>query len=217
METSSSEFVFFECSNASCNLRFPLDVKIFNGSFCPRCGSPLERQEVGILAQKPASVPNSDTRVIGVLDNIRSAQNVGAIFRTADGASVSELLLGGITPSPEQQAAISKTSLGAENSVAWSYHPNTLKSILTLQAQGCLVLALESTPNARPLQDFQLEEPKPKQIALVVGNEPAGVDPAILQAADQVLYIPMSGTKTSLNVSVAFGIAVYHLLWLTAK
>ena len=150
--------------------------------------------------------------MIGALDNIRSAQNVGAIFRTADGAGLSELLLGGITPTPNEQPSISKTALGAEKSIKWSYHPNLPEALADLKANHCLILVLETAPGAGSLQDFQLNPPLPSQVALVVGSEPAGVDPAILRLADQVLYIPMFGEKTSLNVSIAFGIAAYHIL-----
>ena len=212
MDSLSSGYVFFECSNIRCGLRFPLEVNVYDGRYCPRCGAPLERHEAGILAQKPPAAPSPKFRLIGALDNIRSAQNVGAIFRTADGAGLSELLLGGITPTPDEQPSISKTALGAEKNIKWSYQPNLVETLSELKANHCLILALESTPGACSLQDLQLNYPLPSQVALVAGSEPAGVDPAILQIADQVLYIPMSGEKTSLNVSVAFGIAIYHLL-----
>lgn len=149
--------------------------------------------------------------MIGALDNIRSAHNVGAIFRAADGVGLSELLLGGITPSPNEQPDIGKTALGAETNIKWSYHANLPQKISGLKAANCLILALETTPEAQPQHEFQFNDILPSQVCLVVGSEPAGVDPAILRIADQVLYIPMSGEKTSLNVSVAFGIAIYHL------
>ena len=212
MEASGSATVFFECSNTPCGLRFPLDADVFDGRYCPRCGAPLERHEVGIPAQKPPAPPSPRFRLIGALDNIRSAHNVGAIFRTADGAGLSELLLGGITPTPTEQPAIGKTALGAEKAITWSYHPNLAKTLAQMKANHCLILALECAPGAVSLRELQIKYPPSGQIVLVAGNEPAGVDPAILGIADQVLYIPMSGEKTSLNVSVAFGIAVYQLL-----
>ena len=212
MEKSDSTYFFFECSNSSCALRFPLDPQIYEGHYCPRCGAPLNRHEAGVLAQKPPSAANPRFRLIGALDNIRSVHNVGAIFRTADGAGLSELLLGGITPTPKDQPAISKTALGAEKNIPWRYHPNLPQALAEYQANDCLILALESTPGARSLWEFSQNHPLPSQVVLVVGNEPAGVDPAILQIADQVLYIPMRGEKTSLNVSTAFGIAVYQLM-----
>jgi tRNA G18 (ribose-2'-O)-methylase SpoU len=102
--------------------------------------------------------------------------------------------------------------LGAENNIKWSYRPNLPATLAELKANKCLIVALEYAPGACALQEFQLHHPLPGQVALVAGSETAGVDPAILRIADQTLYITMSGEKTSLNVSVAFGIAVYQLL-----
>jgi tRNA G18 (ribose-2'-O)-methylase SpoU len=214
METANSSYSFFACTNSRCKLRFPLEAELFDGRYCPRCGAPLERQEAGIPALKPPAARKLEFELIGALDNIRSAHNVGAIFRTADGAGLSELILGGITPTPDKQPSISKTALGAEKNIKWSYRPNLPDALAEFKANKCRVLALEYTPDACDLQVFQHTRPLPKQVALVVGSEPAGVDPAILQIADQVLYIPMAGEKTSLNVSVAFGIAIYRLLGL---
>jgi len=98
MQIAKSNYVFFECTNFRCKLRFPLDAELYDGRYCPRCGAPLKRRDAGVLAQKPPAAPKPGFELIGALDNIRSAYNVGAIFRTADGAGLSELLLGGITP-----------------------------------------------------------------------------------------------------------------------
>lgn len=217
METVGSGYVFFECRNSLCGLRFPLDATRFEGRYCPRCGTPLEKCEAGISSKRPPSSPKPAFQLIGALDNIRSTYNVGAIFRAADGTGVAELLLGGITPSPIEQPAISKTALGAEKSVPWHSCSNLPAVLAECKEKGCLILALEFLPGACALQDFQFDHPLPEQVILVAGSEPAGVDPAILRLADQVLYIPMSGQKSSLNVSVAFGIAAYHLSGLTLK
>jgi len=214
MVSAKSNYIFFECTNSHCTLRFPLEAELFDGRYCPHCGAPLERQEAGVPALKPPPVPKPGFELIGALDNIRSAHNVGAIFRTADGVGLSELLLGGITSTPDKQPSISKTALGAEKSIKWSHRPNLPEALAEFKSNKGLILALEYTPDACDLQVFQHTRPLPKQVALVVGSEPAGVDPAILQIADQVLYIPMAGEKTSLNVSVAFGIAIYRLLGL---
>lgn len=195
MDCSKTRFVFFECTNVRCGLRFPLDTQIYGGTYCPRCGALLQKQEAGVLAHKPPSAPRPGFKLIGALDNIRSAHNVGAIYRTADGVGLTELLLGGITPSPNEQPAIGKTALGAETIIKWSYHANLPEKLSGLKATNCLILALETTPEAKPLHEFQFSDVSPSQVCLVVGSEPAGVDPAILRIADQVLYIPMSGEK----------------------
>lgn len=214
MESSKPGIYFFECGNPHCGLRFPLDAGLYDGRYCPRCGAPLARYEPGIPAQKSPAATNSRTKIIGAVDNIRSAHNVGSIFRTADGAGLSELLLGGITPTPADQPAISKTALGAEKNMKWRYHANLPEALAQLKAENHLILALEYVPGASSLQDFHINHSLPAQVVLVAGSEPAGVDPAVLRIADQVLFIPMSGAKTSLNVSVAFGIAIYQLLWM---
>lgn len=211
MDCPKSSFVFFECSNVRCGLRFPLDTQIYGGTYCPRCGALLEKQEVGVPAHKPPSLPGPGFKLIGALDNIRSSHNVGSIFRAADGVGLSELILGGITPTPNEQPAIGKTALGAEATIKWSYHANLPEKLTHLKAANCLILALETTPEGQPLHEFRFNDIALSQVCLVVGSEPAGIDPAILRIADQVLYIPMSGEKTSLNVSVAFGIAIYDL------
>ena len=213
METPDTGYTFFECSNSRCDLRFPLDTKLYDGRYCPRCGAQLIRHEAGIRPQKPPAIETTRFSLIGALDNVRSGLNVGSVFRTADGAGLSELILGGITPTPTEQPSISKTALGAEKRINWSYHPNLPEALSERKHNLSLILALECAPGANSLQKIQLNSPVPDQVILVVGNEPAGIDPAILRIADQVLYIPMNGEKTSLNVSVAFGIAVYQLLW----
>jgi tRNA G18 (ribose-2'-O)-methylase SpoU len=139
-----------------------------------------------------------------LVDNVRSLYNVGAIFRTADGAGIRRLHLCGITPTPENPK-LAKTALGAEESVAWRYWPNALEAAQALQADGAYLMALERTPAALLLQSAQ---PTPKTL-LIVGNEVAGVDPAILDLADVCIAIPMAGRKRSLNVATAFGIAAY--------
>jgi hypothetical protein len=113
MEITRSGYVFLECTNSRCNLRFPLHAEIYDGRYCPRCGAPLERREAGTPAQKPPAAPKPEFQLIGVLDNIRSAHNVGAIFRTADGAGLSELLLGGITPPTRRTASDQQNRLGS--------------------------------------------------------------------------------------------------------
>jgi tRNA G18 (ribose-2'-O)-methylase SpoU len=203
---------FLQCQNPACQLRFPLDLAQFEGKFCPRCGSPLEKDVPRVESQSfPASYHSQHT-LIGVLDNVRSAHNVGSIFRSAEGAGFSHLHLCGITPSPNTHPAIVKTALGAEKMLAWTYAPNALRQVEQLKADGVFIIALEATPEAKSLFDFSSNKIEPTQnILLIVGNEPAGVDPRLIALADACLYIPMLGNKASLNVSIAFSIAAYHL------
>ena len=179
MEIPKSGTFFFECSNSRCGLRLPLDTELYDGRYCPRCGAPLERREAGILAQKPPAGPTPSFRIIGALDNIRSAHNVGAIFRTADGAGLSELLLGGITPTPTEQPAIGKTALGAENSVTWSYHPNLPKTLAELKAFSWLILALECAPGAVSSGNCKLTTHRPDKLFWwQVTNPPGSIPPS---------------------------------------
>jgi len=122
------------------------------------------------------------------------------------------LYLCGLTPSPEKNNALSKSALGAEERVAWSEHTNAVRVIEQLKNEGYQVIALECLEEAENLFSLQQTSKPPAKVALVVGSEPAGVDPGILAIADQTLYIPMAGQKTSLNVAVAFGVAVYSLM-----
>lgn len=144
--------------------------------------------------------------VIGVLDRLRSAHNVGSIFRTADGARLQELILCGYTPTPPHKH-LDKTALRAVESVPWR-HVETVEEIIeTLKASGVQVLALEFTETSTPLYDFDLQFP----LALVAGNEAEGLEPGVLALCDAVVHLPMHGLKSSLNVSVAFGVAAYEV------
>ncbi|MDE6206685.1 MAG: TrmH family RNA methyltransferase [Muribaculaceae bacterium] len=146
--------------------------------------------------------------VVVVLDNVRSLNNIGSLFRTADCFAVAGIALCGISatpPSPE----IHKTALGAEDSVAWSYYPRTADAIADLRSRGYSIICLEQVMGSVALQDF-----RPKKgtcYALVLGNEVDGVDQAIVDAADIWLEIPQSGTKHSLNVTISASIALWHI------
>lgn len=142
-----------------------------------------------------------------ILHNIRSAHNVGSIFRSADAFGVSKLFLGGYTPTPLMHAAVAKTALGAENSVLWEKYWHTHKLIEALKNQGVQIVALEQTKNSVLLDKFKPAFP----MALILGSEVNGLSEKILKYVDQVVEIPMYGMKESLNVSVAFGIAGYSL------
>lgn len=145
--------------------------------------------------------------LIVVLDNIRSLNNIGAIFRTCDAFAVRHIYLCGITATPPS-VEIHKTALGAEDSVDWTYHANTLEAVAELHSRGYTVCCLEQVHGSVSLEDF---EPAPgRGYAIVVGNEVDGVDPAVVAASDMYLEIPQYGTKHSLNVSVSAAIALWH-------
>ncbi len=152
------------------------------------------------------SWPTKNPPLVGVVDNIRSLHNVGAIFRAADGAGFGGLILCGITARPPR-AEIRKSALGAEESVPWKYEENTLQVIAELRRHGYRIIALECNESSEPLADFM----PGKKTALVIGNEFYGLDDEILDSCDEVRDLPMRGEKVSLNVSVAFGIAAYEL------
>jgi 23S rRNA (guanosine2251-2'-O)-methyltransferase len=144
-----------------------------------------------------------------ILDNIRSASNVGALFRTADGLGIQHLYLCGITAVPPNKE-IQKTALGATESVNWSYHQTSEEVIQHLLKSGALVVALEQADNSVHLDNCSL--PKTAEIALVVGNEVEGIQQHVVQLCSMVVEIPQKGMKKSLNVSVAAGIAMWELL-----
>lgn len=147
-------------------------------------------------------------KLIVIVNNIRSRENVGSIFRTADAANVSEIILCGITPYPPHEK-ISKTALGAEESVKWSYTKVAWRKIEELKKSGFTIISLEKNEESKNIFDIKLDS---ENIVLVIGNEVSGVEGSVLSRSDMIVEIPMYGTKESLNVSVAFGIAVYALL-----
>ena len=155
------------------------------------------------------SIPLPPVEVL--LDNIRSLYNVGGIFRAADGAGVRHLHLCGITGTPAHPK-LAKTALGAQDNVPWSHHLNGVAVGRALKEQGYQLWALESSPTAEPLFATRLPLGGPP-LLLIVGNEVTGVDPDLLALCDKVVFIPMQGIKESLNVTTAFGAAVYHLLY----
>ncbi len=151
-----------------------------------------------------------------ILHNIRSAHNVGAMFRTADGAGVAEIILSGYTPVPAKKGALyltdadkalHKTALGAEYMVPWRKVATPGRTLTLLKKSGFTVVALEQMKGSVPYQQYKSKGP----VALIVGNEVRGIDQKILKQCDTVLEIPMRGAKNSLNVSVACGIALYQI------
>lgn len=148
------------------------------------------------------------TKLIVVLDNIRSLHNVGAIFRTADSFLLEAVFLCGITgipPHPE----IHKTALGATESVPWKYFSDSLEAVKELKANNYQLLCLEQAEGSVLLNSFSLD--KNNKYALIVGNEVHGVNQKIIDLCDCCIEIPQYGTKHSLNVSVSVGIAIWDL------
>ena len=202
----------WKCVNPDCGLRYSVESGSKTGVHCPRCRS-TSRLLIAEMDQQ--SVPNHHSftsqptlRLEVVLDNIRSAWNVGSIFRSADGAGAACLHLCGVTPTPDH-SGVKKTALGAESSLPWQYHADGVLAVSDLKAKGALVWALEGGSKALPLMGSAI--PPTDSMVLVVGNELGGVDPGILELCERVVYLPMTGAKGSLNVAVAFGIAVYWL------
>ncbi len=149
-----------------------------------------------------------------LLDNIRSLHNVGSIFRTADAVRLQKLYLSGITGYPPRKE-IDKTALGAVDSVPWDYREDALLVLNELRKGGTQIIVLEHTSHSQPYSDLEVIFP----VCLVVGNEVFGVQDKIVEIADKAIEIPMFGTKQSLNVTVAYGIVIYDLLfkYLTQK
>ncbi|MDY6846417.1 MAG: TrmH family RNA methyltransferase [Chloroflexota bacterium] len=207
-----ANFKFMQCVNTVCNLRMPIDLDLYSGKFCPVCGEPMcIISDIQGVKGAPKISGSVKREMVVILDNIRSAYNVGAIFRTADGAGAKRLFLCGITPTPARGAGIEKTALGAENHIPWDYHPNALNLVEKLKSDGLNLMALERTASSLPIYDFRPDPSDRRLLALIVGNEKAGVDPGIIDLCEHVLALPMVGEKGSLNVAVAFGIAAYWL------
>ena len=142
-----------------------------------------------------------------ICDNIRSLENVGSIFRTCDALGVTKIYLCGITGKPPHHK-ISKTALGAEETIPWEYCRQTGRLIDKLKKDKINVVALEQNKKSVEFTKVKFNFP----LALIVGNEVKGVSKAILKKCNKIIYLPMSGQKESLNVSVAFGIAGYEII-----
>lgn len=149
------------------------------------------------------------TPVVAVLDNVRSQNNIGSVFRTADAFRIESLFLCGITAIPPNRE-IHKTALGSTESVDWKYFENTLDAINLLKGNGYTVFAIEQTTNSIMLDDFILENREDK-IGVVFGNELNGVDERIIEISDGTIEIPQIGTKHSLNLAVSAGIILWEL------
>jgi 23S rRNA (guanosine2251-2'-O)-methyltransferase len=201
----------------SCGLRYPLLKGHAFGTRCPICMG-----ETRIVLSRPLSSETlhasekeeRETNTAVLLDNVRSAWNVGSILRSADGFGFSHAFVCGITPSGDHEA-VAKTSLGAEESVPWSYHKDAVKLVKGLKEEGWKVYGLEDDARATdirqaaPSRDFAGVSHAPQ--VLIIGNEVTGIDPELLDLCDRIYSIPMRGAKKSFNVAIAFSIAAYAL------
>lgn len=205
-----------QCVDPTCRFRFPWTEHDPPALRCPRCGAPVDI--VRTLPQRAEAGERECSALDGpplaaLLDNVRSAFNVGSIFRCADGAGVAHLYLCGVTPTPANPK-VAKTALGAEQSIPCSHHNNAIDLARQLKAEGWRLWALEGGPAAQSLAGAAL--PAGAGVVLVAGNEVTGVDLGLLALCERTVAIPMWGVKRSLNVAVAFGVAVYalRLRWL---
>jgi 23S rRNA (guanosine2251-2'-O)-methyltransferase len=196
-----------------CGLRYPLVDDHAFGNQCPLCRSETRlilRREL-VTGPHPDASPGQVPTLEALLDNIRSAWNVGSIFRSADGLGIRKLHLCGITPTPEY-SGVGKTALGAEQTIPWTYYRNVLVAAEALKEQGKQLWALEHDPRALSINDvLDMNINIRDEIVLIVGNEITGVDPEVLDLCERIIFIPMDGSKRSLNVAVAFGIAANSL------
>jgi 23S rRNA (guanosine2251-2'-O)-methyltransferase len=156
-----------------------------------------------------AKIPTS----VLILHNIRSAENVGSLFRTADAVGIAKIYLSSITPTPidrfgRPNAKVVKTALGAESSVEWEQYGSIESLLEMLRAQGFQTIAIEQSDGSVDYKDIEVGE----NVAFILGNEVEGINPEILSLVDSIAEIPMSGRKESLNVSVAGGIALFRML-----
>ncbi|MBE7535031.1 MAG: TrmH family RNA methyltransferase [Anaerolineales bacterium] len=206
---SDSSFEIRVCR--TCGLRYPVSGRQPQAARCPHCLGETLVVESGALTREhreretPRLSISAERAVI--LDNIRSAWNVGSILRSAEGFGFSRAHLCGITPTPEHDA-VRKTALGAEDSIAWTCHKDAVILAQELKQNGWMLYGLEETDSAAPLYEMgYLRAP----MALIVGNEICGVDPGLLAMCERIFYIPMRGKKRSFNVAMAFSAAAYAL------
>jgi len=202
------------CPAPGCGAVFEVEARRLGRHVdCPRCGGRLTARPLGVerrLVEQELRIAGSVGAELSrlplavVLDNVRSLWNVGSMFRTADACGVRELVLCGITGCPPREQ-IAKTALGAERAVAWRYHADPLEALAGLRRAGFTPVALENAPAAVALERVAW----PERVCLVVGNEVTGITPAVLDTCALRVRIEMRGVKDSLNVAVAFGIAVH--------
>ena len=147
------------------------------------------------------------TPITIILDNVRSALNVGAIFRTSDAFLIEKIILCGITATPPNKE-IRKTALGSTNSVAWEYEENIITAITNLQKSGTYIIGVEQVHESSSLNTFNIPN---QPLAIILGNEVDGVSIEAINNCNEIIEIPQFGTKHSLNISVAAGLVIWEL------
>lgn len=167
----------------------------------------LKNEELNRLSVSEFKDAQKQPLVI-VLDNVRSLNNVGSAFRTADAFLIEEIILCGVTGTPPNKE-IEKTALGATSTVKWTHCKTTLEAIEQLKQKSYSCFAVEQAVNSIPLNSFKRENEK---LALVFGNEVYGVEQEVINACKGVIEIPQLGTKHSLNISVSVGIVLWEIL-----
>lgn len=207
------QHIVLKCSSPSCGMRYPSPAEDPRRDECPRCCSPTQTVGTLDLPHVPSRTEKPAGQLVGVLDNVRSALNVGTMLRSADGVSLEHVYLCGLTPGADNPKVI-KTSLGAEYAVRTTSYLDGTECVADLKSRGYAVWAIECTPRSTAIDSVVSAPPR---LAFIVGNERAGVDPALLRMADRQIHLPMGGAKTSLNVGVAFGITAYALSALQLK
>ncbi len=208
---TGARFQIRVCQNPECGLRYPLTEGSTFGDRCPAClGETAAALEKAIerepIIEVKSQAPEAILHVL--LDNVRSAWNVGSILRSADGFNFSHAYLCGLTPTPEKPE-VNKTALGAEKFVTWSAHKNGVELVHSLKQADFEIWALEHTANSLPIDQVAVDRWNLGTKVLVVGNEVTGVDPGILEISDRVVHLPMRGRKRSFNVAVAFALAAH--------
>jgi 23S rRNA (guanosine2251-2'-O)-methyltransferase len=204
-----AEGFFRECSNPDCRFRYP-DLNVRNElAYCPKCGESAEIASAINPNRGVLKISRNHPQIIALLDNIRSVYNVGSIIRSCEGFGIKEIILAGISPTPDHPR-MNKTGLGSIPNIKWRFANNGIQEIRNLKEKGFQIISLENTLTSMHINQVNnalLHD----HLCLVVGNENLGIDPEIQKLSDFVIAIPMAGEKESFNVSVAFGIAAYHL------
>jgi len=166
----------------------------------------LKNEELNRMSVSDFKSAEKQALVI-ILDNVRSLNNVGSAFRTADAFLIEEIVLCGVTGTPPNKE-IEKTALGATSTVKWSYFKTTVEAIDAFKQKNYSIYAVEQATKSIPLNKFTPDE----KMALVFGNEVYGVDQEVIDACKSVIEIPQAGTKHSLNISVSIGIVLWEIL-----